>query len=178
MTVFTSIKDWLTDECCYGVHDFTVDEKEGHRILTELCADEFEILVQRRFAKSLRVAQFNDKTMYALQHGVRHMLEVDEDTRRDGIEDVVRKYVINQELVYAKLCVNSTVETEDVACVQKEKSSSSLNIETRALLETLLSILRKNSQLLREFPHVFLQTVLNEGGSVLSLEANKLLLNS
>ena len=170
-----SIKDWLTDECCYGVHDFTVDEKEGHRILTELCADEFEILVQRRFAKSLRVAQFNDKTMYALQHGVRHMLEVDEDTRRDGIEDVVRKYVINQELVYAKLCVNSTVATEDVACVQKEKSSSSLNIETRALLETLLSILRKNSQLLREFPHVFLQTVLNEGGSVLSLEANKLL---
>ena len=170
-----SIKDWLTDECCYGVHDFTVDEKEGHRILTELCAAEFEVLVQRRFAKSLRVAQFNDKTMYALQHGVRHMLEVDEDTRRDGIEDVVRKYVINQELVYAKLCVNSTVATEDIACVQKEKSSSSLNIETRALLETLLSILRKNSQLLREFPHVFLQTVLNEGGSVLSLEANKLL---
>ena len=172
-----SIKDWLTDECCYGVHDFTVDEKEGHRILTELCAAEFEfeILVQRRFAKSLRVAQFNDKTMYALQHGVRHMLEVDEDTRRDGIEDVVRKYVINLELVYAKLCVNSTVATEDIACVQKEKSSSSLNIETRALLETLLSILRKNSQLLREFPHVFLQTVLNEGGSVLSLEANKLL---
>ena len=170
-----SIKDWLTDECCYGVHDFTVDEKEGHRILTELCAAEFEILVQRRFAKSLRVAQFNDKTMYALQHGVRHMLEVDEDTRRDGIEDVVRKYVINQEIVYAKLCVNSTVATEDIACVQKEKSSSSLNIKTRALLETLLSILRKNSQLLREFPHVFLQTVLNEGGSVLSLEANKLL---
>ena len=131
--------------------------------------------MQRRFAKSLRVAQFNDKTMYALQHGVRHMLEVDEDTRRDGIEDVVRKYVINQEIVYAKLCVNSTVATEDIACVQKEKSSSSLNIKTRALLETLLSILRKNSQLLREFPHVFLQTVLNEGGSVLSLEANKLL---
>ena len=170
-----SIKDWLTDECCYGVHDFTVDEKEGHRILTELCAAEFEVLVQRRFAKSLRVAQFNDKTMYALQHGVRHMLEVDEDTRRDGIEDVVRKYVINQELVYAKLCVNSTVATEDIACVQKEESFSSLNTETRALLETLLSILRKNGQLLREFPHVFLQTVLNEGGSVLSLEANKLL---
>ena len=170
-----SIKDWLTDECCYGVHDFTVDEKEGHRILAELCAAEFEILVQRRVAKSLRVAQFNDKTMYTLQHGVRHMLEVDEDTRRDGIEDVVRKYVINQELVYAKLCVNNTVATEDIACVQKEESFSSLNTETRALLETLLSILRKNGQLLREFPHVFLQTVLNEGGSVLSLEANKLL---
>ena len=36
-----SIKDWLTDECCYGLHDFTVDEKEGHRILAELCAAEF-----------------------------------------------------------------------------------------------------------------------------------------
>ena len=170
-----SIKDWLTDECCYGAHDFIVDEKEGHRILAELCAAEFDILVQRRVAKSLCDAQFNDKTLYALQHGVRHMLEVDEDTRRDGIEDVVRKYVINQELVFAKLCVNSTVATEDIACVQKDESYSSLNVETRALLETLLFILRKNSQLLREFPHVFLQTALNEGGSVLSPEANKLL---
>ena len=170
-----SIKDWLTDECCYGAHDFIVDEKEGHRILAELCAAEFDILVQRRVAKSLCDAQFNDKTLYALQHGVRHMLEVDEDTRRDGIEDVVRKYVINQELVFAKLCVNSTVATEDIACVQKDESYSSLNVEMRALLETLLFILRKNSQLLREFPHVFLQTALNEGGSVLSPEANKLL---
>ena len=170
-----SIKDWLTDECCYGAHDFIVDEKEGHRILVELCAAEFDILVRRRVAKSLCDAQFNDKTLYALQHGVRHMLEVDEDTRRDSIEDVVRKYVINQELVFAKLCVNSTVATEDIACVQKEESYSSLNVKTRALLETSLFILRKNSQLLREFPHVFLQTALNEGGSVLSPEANKLL---
>ena len=172
-----SIKDWLTDECCYGVHDFTVDEKEGHRILTELCAAEFEfeILVQRRFAKSLRVAQFNDKTMYALQHGVRHMLEVDEDTRRDGIEDVVRKYVINEELVYAKLCVNSTVATEDIVCVLKEESFNSLSGETKASLETLLSILRKKSRSLMELPHVILQTMVNESRSVPSSEAKTLL---
>ena len=172
-----SIKDWLTDECCYGVHDFTVDEKEGHRILTELCAAEFEfeILVQRRFAKSLRVAQFNDKTMYALQHGVRHMLEVDEDTRRDGIEEVVRKYVINLELVYAKLCVNSTVATEDIVCVLKEESFNSLSGETKASLETLLSILRKKSRSLMELPHVILQTMVNESRSVPSSEAKTLL---
>ena len=30
-----SIKDWLTDECCYGVHDFIVDERKGLRILSE-----------------------------------------------------------------------------------------------------------------------------------------------
>ena len=170
-----SIKDWLTDEYCYGAHDFIVDERKGHRILSELCAAEFDILVQRRVAKSLSDAQFNDKTRYALQHGVRHMLEVDEDTRKDGIKDVVRKYVINQELVYAKLCVNSTVATEDIVCVLKEESFNSLSGETKASLETLLSILRKNGRSLMELPHVFLQTMVNESGSVLSSEAEKLL---
>ena len=165
-----SIKDWLTDECCYGVHDFIVDEREGHRILSELCAAEFDILVQRRVANSL-----SDKTRYALQHGVRHMLEVDEDTRRDGIEDVVRKYVINQELVYAKLCVNSTVATEDIVCVLKEESFNSLSGETKASLETLLSILRKKSRSLMELPHVILQSLVNESRSVPSSEAKRLL---
>ena len=170
-----SIKDWLTDECCYGVHDFIVDESEGHRLIAELCAAEFDILVQRRVAKSQSDAQFNDNTMYALQHGVRHMLEVDEITRRDGIEDIVRKYVINQELVYAKLCVNITVATEDIVCVLNEESFNSLSGETKGSLETVLSILRKNSWSLMELPHVFMQTMVNESGSVLSSEAKKLL---
>ena len=170
-----SIKDWLTDECCYGVHDFIVDEREGHRILSELCAAEFDILVQKRVAKSVSDAQFNDKTRYALQHGVRHMLEVDEDTRRDGIEDVVRKYVINLELVYAKLCVNNTVATEDIVCVLNEESFNSLSGETKGSLEDLLFILRKNSWSLMEHPHVILQTMVNERKSVLSSEAKNLL---
>ncbi|CAH3141236.1 unnamed protein product, partial [Pocillopora meandrina] len=170
-----SIKDWLTDECCYGVHDFIVDEREGHRILSELCAAEFDILVQKRVAKSVSDAQFNDKTRYALQHGVRHMLEVDEDTRRDGIEDVVRKYVINQELVYAKLCVNNTVATEDIVCVLNEESFNSLSGETKGSLEDLLFILRKNSWSLMEHPHVILQTMVNGRKSVLSSEAKNLL---
>ena len=170
-----SIKDWLTDECCYGVHDFIVDETEGHRLIAELCAAEFDILVQRRVAKSQSDAKFNDNTMYALQHGVRHMLEVDEVTRRDGIEDIVRKYVINQELVYAKLCVNISVAVEDIFCALNEESFNSLSGETKGSLETVLSILRKNSWSLMELPHVFMQTMVNESGSVLSSEAKKLL---
>ena len=169
-----SIKDWLTDECCYGVHDFIVDEREGHRILSELCAAEFDILVQKRVAKSVSDAQFNDKTRYALQHGVRHMLEVDEVTR-DGFEDVVRKYVINEELVYAKVCVNSTVATEDIVCVQNKENFNSLSGETKGTLETLLSILRKNSWSLMELPHIIFQTMVNESRSVLSSEAKRLL---
>ena len=169
-----SIKDWLTDECCYGAHDFIVDEREGHRILSELCVAEFDILMQRRVAKSVSDAQFNDKTRYALQHGVRHMLEVDEVTR-DGFEDVVRKYVINEELVYAKVCVNSTVATEDIVCVQNKENFNSLSGETKGTLETLLSILRKNSWSLMELPHIIFQTMVNESRSVLSSEAKRLL---
>ena len=48
-----SVKDWLTDECCYGEHDFVVDEKEGHRILAELCTDELDIIIQRGVSKGV-----------------------------------------------------------------------------------------------------------------------------
>ena len=170
-----SVKDWLTDECCYGEHDFIVDEKEGHRILAKLCTDEMDITTQRGVSKGVNVTQFSDKAKYALEHGVRHMLELEGDAKIWSSEEVVKKYVVNLELVYAKLCVNSTMATEDIFCVQKHDGFNSLSRETKHVLETLLFLLRKNSWVLRELPYVFLQTVVNEGGTELSLEARKLL---
>ena len=170
-----SVKDWLTDECCYGEHDFIVDEKEGHRILANLCIDEMDIIIQRGVSKGVNVTQFSDKAKYALQHGVRHMLELEGDAKICSSEDVVNKYVVNLELVYAKLCVNSTMATEDIFCVQEHDGFNSLSRETKHVLETLLFLLRKNSWVFRELPYIFLQTVVNEGGTELSLEARKLL---
>ena len=170
-----SVKDWLTDECCYGEHDFIVEEKEGDRILAKLCTDEMDIIIQRGVSKGVNVTQFSDKAKYALQHGVWHMLELEGDVKIWSSEEVVKKYVVNLELVYAKLCVNSTVATDDIFCVQKHDGFNSLSRETKHVLETLLFLLRKNGWVLRELPYVFLQTVVNEGGTELSFEARKLL---
>ena len=169
-----SVKDWLTDEC-YGEHDFIVDEKEGHRLLAERCTDEMDIIIQRGVSKGVNVTQFSDKAKYALEHGVLHMLELEGDAKIWSSEEVVKKYVVNLELVYAKLCVNSTVATDNIFCVLKHDGFNSLSRETKHVLETLLFLLRKNSLVLRELPYVFLQTVVNEGGTELSFEAKKLL---
>ena len=37
-----SVKDWLTGTSCCGEHAFTVDEKEGHHILANLCSVELD----------------------------------------------------------------------------------------------------------------------------------------
>ena len=37
-----SVKDWLIEKANYGHHDFSVDEKEGHEVLSKLCIDELD----------------------------------------------------------------------------------------------------------------------------------------
>ena len=170
-----SVKDWLTDISFYGRHDFSVDEEKGHRKLADLCSTEFDSLLQRRVLE-YDFTQMNDTTTYALQHGVQHMLKVDEEAKRVDFEDFVKKYVLSPELVYAKLCVNDIVLTEDVANVQMHENFNSLSRETKASLKSLLSILRKNSWSVMELPHVILQTMVNASRSVLSSEAKKLLI--
>ena len=170
-----SVKDWLTDISFYGRHYFSVDEEKGHRKLADLCSTEFDSLLQRRVLE-YDFTQMNDTTTYALQHGVQHMLKVDEEAKRVDFEDFVKKYVLSPELVYAKLCVNYIVLTEDVANVQMHENFNSLSRETKASLKSLLSILRKNSWSVMEVPHVILQTMVNASRSVLSSEAKKLLI--
>ena len=94
-----------------------------------------------------------------------------EDARVCSLEEVVKKFVLDVELVYAKLCVNVTLAFEDVIRVQKQ-----LHIEKcHEALTTLLVLLRKHIARLEELPHTIFQTLLNEGGPELSSEALKLL---
>ena len=110
-----SVKDWLIDKSNYRQHHFSVDEKEGHEVLSKLCIA--ELLELKR--KGVDGAQFSDITKYALRHGVQHMLQL-EDARVCSLEEVVTKFVLDVELLYAKLCVNVTAAFEDIVCVQKE----------------------------------------------------------
>ncbi len=168
-----SVNDWLTDTTCYGEHDFTVDEKEGHRILAHLCKDELDDLKQ----KGVLDIQFSSTKKYALHHGARHMLLLDENMRSQSLEECVQTYVIDLELLYAKLCINDSLAAKDILWLQSREISQVLSEGSKALLNTLTSLLRKYFNVITNHPHVFFETLLNNGGTVLSSVASNLLQN-
>ena len=161
-----SVKDWLIEKSNYEQHYFSVDEKEGHEVLSKLCIDELS-QVKR---KGVDWVRFTDPTKYALRHGVQHMLQL-EDAKVCSLEEVVKKFVLDLELVYAKLCVNVTAASEDIVCVQKQVDIK----ELQRALNTLLVLLRKHLGTLEKLPQSIFQTLLNEGGPELSSEASHLL---
>ena len=161
-----SVKDWLIDKSNYGQHRFSVNKKEGHEVLSKLCIDELHELKR----EGVEGTQFSDITKYALRHGVQHMLQL-EDWTVCSLEEVVTKFVLDVELVYAKLCMNVTAAFEDIVCVQKQAGIEKL----QRALNTLLVLLRKHIATLEKLPHTIFQTLWNEGGPELSSEALNLL---
>ena len=166
-----SVKDWLIENSKYVPHHFSVDDKEGHQVLSKLCIDELDDVKR----KGVESAQFSDITKYALQHGVQHMLQLEEDARVCSLEDVVHKYVLDIEIVYAKLCVNVTSASEDILCLQKQDCMRVLFVQYQRSLDTLLYLLRKHTRLLTELPHAIFQILLNEGGPEMSSQVISLL---
>ena len=167
-----SVKDWLTDTSMYGQHDFTVDETEGHGTLSKLCAHELDDIKR----KGVDSAEFSDTAKYALKHGVQHVLHLQEDAK--ACEVAIKEYVVDLELVYAKLCVSSERASEDILWIKKQKIFQELSEDTEHMLNGLMFLLRKYVYFLNRFrnhPNVFFQTVLNEGETALSSMASNLL---
>ena len=167
-----SVKDWLANTSCYGKHKFTVDENKGHCILSRLCIQELNGVKRKGVDSSQPLFGM---AKYALQHGVQHMLQLDDGARACSLEEFVNNYVLDLELVYAKLCVNSLIASEDIVCVQQQEGfNDEVSLSRQKTLEALLCLLRKHRTPLKEFPLTIFQTVLNEGGVELSSEALKL----
>ena len=167
-----SVKDWLTDRTAYGRHNFSVDEKQGHVMLSELCTNELN-KVKRRGVPG---TNFSDTARYALQHGVYHMLEsgdLEQSTR--SFKEIVTNYVTDLNIVYAKLCVNNTASSEDIILTQKQEAFRALSSERQKALGTLLSLLRKYHGRLSTHPCTIFQVMVNEGGDVFAGEVTKVL---
>ena len=167
-----SLKDWLTDRTTYGQHNFSVDEKQGHAMLSQLCTNELNNVKR----KGVHGSKFSNTARYALQHGVYHMLEseeLDESTR--SFEEIVHNYVTDLDTVYAKLCVNNTASSEDIILTQKQEAFQSLSSERRKALDTLSSLLQKYRERLSTHPSAIFQVMVNEGGDVFASEATKVL---
>ena len=167
-----SVKDWLTERTTYGLHNFSVDEKQGHAMLSQLCTDE----VNNVKRKGVHGTEFSDTARYALQHGVFHMLhsgDLEKSTRTSSFEEIVNNYVTDLDIVYGKLCVNNTASSEDIILTQKQ--TQSLSSESQKALGTLLFLLRKYHERLATNPSAFFQVMVNEGGDVFAGEATELL---
>ena len=164
-----SIKDWLVASSPYEQHDFTVDEKEGHIVLSDLCASELDSL-QR---KGVHGKQFSNTEIYALHHGTQHMLEVTDldcadKTRTSSVTaEQVFRYATDVEVLYAKLCVKSASAIEDLLSLHS-KNSRIVSEERDFVVTSLLSLLRKHSYILFDYPHLFFQCLINEGTPELS----------
>ena len=171
--IHKSVIDWMTDSSCYGEHDFIMDEKEGNRILANLCTGELDDLKRR----GVHNIEFSATEKYALCHGARHLLQSHENDGSHRLEELTKAYVVDLELVFAKLRLNSFSAAEDMVWLQKQGISTILSEDIQSNLNTLLFLLRKHYNRLTSHPRVFLQTVLNEGGRVLSSEASNLLQN-
>ena len=153
-----SIKDWLVASSPYEQHDFKVDEKEGHIVLSDLCASELDSIKQ----KGVHGRQFTNTERYALHHGTQHMLEVKAGQ--------VYQYATDLELIYAKLCIKSTSMIEDLLGLHGDNSSI-LSDERVFFVPSLLSLLRKHSYYLLDHPHLFFQCLINQGIPELSSSA-------
>ncbi|KAM7428106.1 hypothetical protein ABFA07_020870 [Porites harrisoni] len=167
-----SVKDWLTDKTASRRHNFSVDEKQGHAMLSQLCTNELNNVKR----KGVHGTEFSDIAKYALQHGVYHMLEseeLEESTR--GFKEIVNNYVTDLDIVYAKLRVNNTASSEDIILTQKQESFQSLSSESRKSLGMLLSLLRKYHGRLSTHPSTIFQLMVNEGGDVFAGDARKVL---
>ena len=164
-----SIKDWLVASSPYEKHYFTVNEKEGHIVLSDLCASELDSVQQ----KGAHGKQFSNTETYALHHGTQHMLKVKEHdwadkTRINSVTaEQVYRYATDLELIYAKLCVKSTSAIEDLLSLHRENSII-VSTERAFVVTSLLSLLRKHSYILFDHPHLFFQCLINEGTPELS----------
>ncbi|XP_068702291.1 uncharacterized protein [Montipora foliosa] len=167
-----SVKDWLTDKSRYEQHIFSVEEMEGHKILSTLCSKEFDELKSKGVSNS---QSFTGTSRYALEHGVQHMLELDHDMRSCSMEQVIGNYVLCPELLYAKICVNISAATEDIVCAMKHGGLKTISTDCQETLSSLLIVLKKHRQTLEAYPFIIFQSLLNEGSSKLSSDSRQLL---
>ncbi|CAH3185615.1 unnamed protein product, partial [Porites evermanni] len=171
--IHKSVKDWLTDISCYGEHEFIMDENDGHRLLAYLCTKELENVK----LKGVDNLQFSATERYALYHDVQHMLQEGVKREPHKLDELTKAHIIDLEVVYAKTGVNSTIAAEDLLWLKKQGIFPLLSKDNQSIVDTLLFVLRKNLRLLTDTPCRFLETILNQGGKVLTVEASNLLRN-
>ena len=171
--IHKSVKDWLTDVSYYGEHEFIMDENQGHHVLVPLCTDELDNLKR----KGVHDIQFSVTQRYALYHGTHHMLHEGVSIEPHKLDKQTDAYILDLEIVYAKTCLNSTLVAEDLVWLKKHGIFTLLSKNNQSIIEILLFLLRKYILRFTDSPRYFFETVLNQGGKLLTAQASYLLQN-
>ena len=161
------MKDWLVD---HSDHDYSVDVQDGHKTLCDLCLsklDELKVIGVTDLAKS------SASIRYSVKHWISHMLNGPEDPGK--LDSVVSNYAVDLEIMFASICFDVDLTLNSISNLTNYKMYNDISESTKAIVARLFFLIRKFSFLLRDYPHTFLQNVVNEGGGDLSLKASSLL---
>ena len=162
-----SLKDWLVDR---SDHNYSVDVQHGHKILCDLCVSKLDEL---KVSGVTDLAKSSAATRYSVKHWISHMLNGPEDPGK--LESLVSNYTADLEVMFASVCFDVDVALDNISYLTNYKMYHHISESTKAIVARLFFVIRRFSFLLRDYPHTFLQNVVNEGGGELSLKASSLL---
>ena len=162
-----SLKDWLVD---HSDHEYSVDVQHGHKILFDLCVSKLDEL---KVSGVTELAKSSAAIRYSVKHWISHMLNGPEDPGK--LDSVVSNYAVDLEVMFASICFDVDLTLNSISNLTNYKMYNDISESTKAIVAGLFLLIRRFSFLLRDYPHTFLQNVVNEGGGDLSLKASSLL---
>ena len=162
-----SLRDWLVD---HSDHDYSVDVQYGHKILFDLCVSKLDEL---KVSGVTDLAKSSAAIRYSVKHWISHMLNGPEDAGK--LDSLVSNYAADVEVMFASVCFGVDLTLENISNLTNYKMYHHISESTKAIVARLFFVIRRFSFLLRDYPHTFLQNVVNEGGGDLSLKASSLL---
>ena len=162
-----SLKDWLVYR---SDHDYSVDVEHGHKILCDLCVSKLNKL---KVSGVTDLAKSSAAIRYSVKHWILHMLNGPEDPGK--LDSLVSNYAADVEVMFASVCFDVDLTLDNINNLTNYKMYHHILESTKAIVAGLFFVIRRFSFLLRDYPHTFLQNVVNEGGGDLSLKASSLL---
>ena len=162
-----SLRDWLVD---HSDHDYSVDVQHGHKILSDSCVSKLDEL---KLSGVTDLAKSSAAIRYSIKHWISHMLNGPEDSGK--LDSLVSNYAVDLEVMFASVCFGVDFTLDNISNLTNYKMYHHILESTKAIVARLFFVIRRFSFLLRDYPHTFLQNVVNEGGGDLSLKASSLL---
>ena len=161
-----SVRDWLVDN---SEHDYSVDVQDGHKSLFDQCVVNLNKLKQIDVTD---VAKSNAAIKYSIKYWIPHMLN---GPHEDPGE--LAHFAADLEVMFASVCVDVDLTLNNITNLTNHKMYNHVSENTRATVSRFFFLMRRFVSLLRDYPHTFLQHVVNEGGGELSSKASSLLQN-
>ena len=151
-----SFIDWLSEAELHWDPDISVDIKEGHRILADICRDAFEDVKRK--------PSFDESSpliTYSLLYGVQHIVQVS-DTKET--RDELFNCVTDLELIHAKLlcpCCPYYSVLEDIL-LALDVLASEHDPDITSSINDCLHVLKRHASILCKDPSLIYQFLFNK----------------